>query len=298
MKIKITSENAEQRLDTYLTSVLDTTRSNINKHIKTNSVKINGKIINKSGYTLKENDELEINDWKEETNILPEKIPLDIYYEDDYIMVINKKSGMVVHPGNGNYSQTLVNGLMYYTQKLSDINGSDRPGIVHRIDKDTSGLLLISKTNEAHQKLSEDFKNKNIKRKYIALVKGIIESEKGRIDAPIGRSETDRKKMAITEKNSKNAITNFTVIERYKNATLIECILETGRTHQIRVHMAYINHPIINDPVYNRTIINNYGQMLHAGYIGFTHPITKEYLEFTAPLEPEFENILKTFKNS
>jgi len=297
MKIVITSEESEQRLDNYLTNVLNTSRSNISKHIKDGTIKVNNKIV-KSGYSLKEGDIIEYELWNETTLVEPENIPLDIYYEDEYIIVVNKPSGMVVHPGNGNVSKTLVNALMYHTKNLSDINGEDRPGIVHRIDKDTSGLLLVSKTNEAHRILSEDFKDKRIKRKYIALVKGIIETDTGKINAPIGRDPFDRKKMCVTDKNSKNAVTNFKVLERYKDSTLIECILETGRTHQIRVHMAYIKHPVINDPVYSKKIINNYGQMLHAFYIGFNHPITKEFLEFSAPLETEFENILETFKNS
>ena len=206
---------------------------------------------------------------------------------------------MVVHPGCGNYSGTLVNALMGYTDDLSDEGGSERVGIVHRIDKDTSGILLIAKTNEAHRILSDDFKNKRIKRKYIALVYGVIDNNKGKIVAPIGRSKIDRKKMCVTDENSKNAITNFTVLERYKNATLIECILETGRTHQIRVHMEYINHPIVNDPLYGkRKLINDYGQMLHAKYLGFNHPITHKFLEFEVEPEKEFMNILDMFKNS
>lgn len=296
MQIKINEYEEDQRLDAYLTEKLEASRSNITKHIKNGDIKVNGKIV-KSGYTLKENDIIEYEPWNETTDILPENIPLDIYYEDDYIIVVNKPSGMVVHPGSGNYTGTLVNALMYHTKNLSDINGLDRPGIVHRIDKDTSGLLLVSKTNEAHRILAEDFKNKKVKRKYISLVSGIIETEKGKINAPIGRSENDRKKMCVTEKNSKSAITNFTVLERYKNSTLIECILETGRTHQIRVHMSYIKHPVINDPVYNKSILNDYGQMLHAAYIGFYHPINKEWMEFSSPLPKEFENILAYFKS-
>ena len=188
---------------------------------------------------------------------------------------------------------------MYHTKDLSDINGEMRPGIVHRIDKDTSGLLLISKTNEAHRILADDFKYKRIKRKYLALVHGIIDANTGKIDAPIGRSSFDRKKMSVTDKNSKKAVTNFTVKERFKNYTLVELILETGRTHQIRVHMAYINHPVVNDQVYsNIKPINNYGQMLHAYYIGFNHPITKEFMEFECPLESEFISIMESLKNS
>jgi len=296
MKKIIDKEEAGIRLDTFLVKLLNNSRSNIDKHIKLGDILVNNSVV-KTGYSLKEGDIIEINEWTEKTDVLPEEIPLDIYYEDEHVIVVNKKSGMVVHPGNGNYTGTLVSALLNYTENLSDINGTDRPGIVHRIDKDTSGLLLISKTNEAHKILSEDFKNKKIKRKYIALVSGIIKEDKGKINAPIGRSLNDRKKMCVTEKNSKNAVTNFIVLERYNNSTLIECILETGRTHQIRVHMSYINHPVINDPVYGKQI-NDYGQLLHAGYLGFNHPITKEFLEFNCPLETEFLNILDTFKNS
>ena len=296
MQIVINSDNKDIRLDNYITSILDTTRSNITKHIKDGTIKVNDKMV-KSGYMLKEKDIITYSEWKETTEVEKENIPLDIYYEDEDVLVVNKKSGMVVHPGSGNYHGTLVNALTYYTDELSDINGTDRPGIVHRIDKDTSGLLLISKNNKAHQILSDDFKNKRIKRKYIALVSGVINENTGKINAPIGRSLTDRKKMCVTDKNSKSAITNFTVLERYKNSTLIECILETGRTHQIRVHMSYIGHPVINDPVYGKKI-NDYGQLLHAYYLGFNHPTTKKFMEFTCPLEDKFNEMLESFKNS
>ena len=296
MQIVINSDNKDIRLDNYMTSILDTTRSNMTKHIKDGTIKVNDKVV-KSGYMLKEKDIITYSEWKETTEVEKENIPLDIYYEDEDVLVVNKKSGMVVHPGSGNYHGTLVNALTYYTDELSDINGTDRPGIVHRIDKDTSGLLLISKNNKAHQILSDDFKNKRIKRKYIALVSGVINENTGKINAPIGRSLTDRKKMCVTDKNSKSAITNFTVLERYKNSTLIECILETGRTHQIRVHMSYIGHPVINDPVYGKKI-NDYGQLLHAYYLGFNHPTTKKFMEFTCPLEDKFNEMLESFKNS
>ena len=296
MQIVINSDNKDIRLDNYMTSILDTTRSNITKHIKDGTIKVNDKVV-KSGYMLKEKDIITYSEWKETTEVEKENIPLDIYYEDEDVLVVNKKSGMVVHPGSGNYHGTLVNALTYYTDELSDINGTDRPGIVHRIDKDTSGLLLISKNNKAHQILSDDFKNKRIKRKYIALVSGVINENTGKINAPIGRSLIDRKKMCVTDKNSKSAITNFTVLERYKNSTLIECILETGRTHQIRVHMSYIGHPVINDPVYGKKI-NDYGQLLHAYYLGFNHPTTKKFMEFTCPLEDKFNEMLELFKNS
>ena len=297
MQLVVKDKDALKRLDVFLAENLNVSRSNITKHIKLKDVLVNNESV-KSGYLLKEGDVVSFDKWHESTDVLAENIPLDIYYEDDEIMVINKKSGMVVHPGSGNYTGTLVNALMGYTENLSDESGSDRPGIVHRIDKDTSGLLLISKTNEAHTFLANEFKNKSIKRKYIALVSGVINEGKGKINAPIGRDEKDRKKMTVTEKNSKTAVTNFTVLERYKNATLIECQLETGRTHQIRVHLSYIGHPLINDPVYNKKhIINSYGQMLHAGYLGFTHPRTHEFMEFNAPLEEDFIEILNTFKN-
>lgn len=286
------------RLDQVLPEYLNESRSFVANHIKSGNILVNGSKV-KPGYLLKKGDDIFIGNLKIDTSINPENIYLDIYYEDEYLMVVNKPSGMVVHPAPGNYHGTLVNALMYHTKNLSDINGEMRPGIVHRIDKDTSGLLLISKTNEVHRILAEDFKNKRIKRKYLALVHGIIDANNGKIDAPIGRSDVDRKKMSVTEKNSKKAITNFTVKERFKNYTLVELILETGRTHQIRVHMAYINHPVVNDPVYSKIKpINNYGQMLHAYYIGFTHPITKEFLEFECPVEKEFNDIIEMLKNS
>ena len=287
-----------KRLDVFLVEELNESRSFISKNIKTGHILVNDKSV-KSGFIIKTNDVIKISDLKVDTSVKAEDIPLDILYEDDYIMVVNKKSGMVVHPGNGNYSHTLVNALMAHTDDLSDEGGSERCGIVHRIDKDTSGILLIAKTNEAHRILSSDFKDKKIKRKYIALVHGVIDNNKGKINAPIGRSKTDRKKMCVTDENSKNAVTNFTVLERYKNATLVELVLETGRTHQIRVHMDYINHPVVNDPIYGkRKIINDYGQMLHAAYLGFNHPITHKFMEFEVDTEKEFKEILEMFKNS
>ena len=297
MRIEVRKENEFVRLDMFLTSMLEESRSNISKHIKDGTIKVNGSTI-KSGYLLREGDVIEYEEWCEVSDVVPEDVPLDIYYEDEYILVVNKKSGMVVHPGNGNNTGTLANALMFYTNSLSDINGEDRPGIVHRIDKDTSGLLLVSKTNEAHRILSDAFKEHKIKRKYVALVSGVINEDNGKIVAPIGRSDKDRKKMCVTLKNSKEAKTNFTVLERYKNATLVECVLETGRTHQIRVHMAYIKHPVVNDSVYGNNIINNYGQMLHAKYIGFNHPISGKFMEFESPLEDEFVSILNKFRNS
>ena len=296
-EIVVSKEDSLQRLDVFLTEELNESRNFISKNIKNGNITVNDEIV-KNGYSLKENDVIKIKDLTVDTSVKAEEIPLDILYEDEDIIVVNKKSGMVVHPGNGNRSGTLVNALMYHTDELSDEGGSERCGIVHRIDKDTSGVLLIAKTNKAHTILSDDFKNKRIKRKYIALVHGIIDNNKGKIDAPIGRDKYDRKKMCITADNSKKAVTNFTVLDRFKNTTLIELILETGRTHQIRVHMEYIGHPVVNDPVYsNRKCYNDYGQMLHAKYLGFNHPITKEFMEFSVEPEKEFNEILDYYKN-
>lgn len=295
MQIKINDE-VDSRLDMYLANELNETRSNISHNINSGNILVNNKTV-KCGYKLKVGDVISVKLENKITSLIPENIKLDIYYEDDDIIVLNKPSGMVVHPGAGNKTGTLVNALLYYTNgKLSDINGEARPGIVHRIDKNTSGLLLVSKTNRAHQILSDDFKNKKIKRKYIALAEGIINENSGKIDAPIGRKPDDRVKMAVHE-NGKKAVTNFKVIERLNNVTLIECVLETGRTHQIRVHMAYINHPVVNDPLYGHSF-DDYGQMLHAEYIGFVHPIKKEFMEFSCPLEDKFVSILNSFKNS
>lgn len=297
-EVVVSSEDELKRLDIYLTSIIDESRNFILKNIKNGNITVNDEIV-KGGYLLKTGDVIKIEELKVDTSVKAENIPVEILYEDDYIIVVNKRSGMVVHPGNGNHSGTLVNALMYHTDELSDEGGQERCGIVHRIDKDTSGVLLIAKTNEAHRILSDDFKNKRIKRKYIALVHGVIDNNKGKIDAPIGRDKIDRKKMCITPDNSKNAVTNFSVIERYNNATLVELILETGRTHQIRVHMNYIGHPVVNDPVYGRRkCINDYGQMLHAEYLGFNHPITHEFMEFSVEPEKEFNEILSMFKNS
>ncbi len=294
-KIIVTKENELKRLDIFINEELDTTRSKITKNIKEGNILVNNLKV-KTGYLLKENDEVTIKSLYVDTKLKPENIKLDIVYEDDYLLVVNKPSGMVVHPANGNYHNTLVNGLLYHCKTLGNMDSEDRPGIVHRIDKDTSGLLLISKNDKVHNILSEEFKKHTIKRKYIALVSGVIKESFGKIDAPIGRSINDRKKMSVTEKNSKQAITNFKVLKRYKNATLLELVLETGRTHQIRVHMNYINHPIINDPIYSKKIINDYGQMLHAKYLGFKHPITKEFMEFNVEPEKRFNEIINSYE--
>ncbi len=291
MEVKVVESDV--RIDKYLSANTDLSRSLISKMIDNEYILVNGKKT-KNNYKVKNNDIISIDEnFKEETNIEPEKMKLDIVYEDEDIIIVNKPSGMVVHPGNGNYKGTLVNGLMYYTNRLSDINGEVRPGIVHRIDKDTSGLIIIAKNNKSHEILSDYFKNKTITRIYIALVKGDLKSNSGTIDAPIGRSDKDRKKMAVTSKNSKEAITHFKVLKRYKGYTLIKCKLDTGRTHQIRVHMAYIGHPVYNDPVYTNDKCSEFGQFLHSYSMEFIHPITKEKMYFECPLPEYFEEFLK-----
>ena len=298
-KIRIEVENLEknERIDKYLSSKLDDSfsRAKIQKLIDEELILVNDKII-KSSYKVSNGDVILITDKEEDMSVKPEKMNIDIVYEDDDVMVINKKSGVVVHPAPGNYSGTLVNGLMYLSKDLSHVNGEFRPGIVHRIDKDTSGLLIVAKNDKAHRILADELKEKRIKRKYIALVSGVINHDIGEIDAPIGRDPSDRKKMCVTSTNSKDAITHFRVLERYKNASLIECELETGRTHQIRVHMKYINHPVINDPVYGKNNHGEFGQLLHAKEITFTHPTTKEVMTFSCEVPEEFNKILEEYK--
>ena len=286
------------RIDKYLSELeeLDLTRAKIQKLIKTGNIKVNDKEV-KESYKININDNIDINIIKEESKVSGEDIKLDIVYEDDDILVINKPSGMVVHPAPGNKEHTLVNALINYS-KLSSRNGEFRPGIVHRIDKDTSGLLLVAKNDKAHLFLEEELKKHNVVRTYIALVNGVINHDTGKIDAPIGRSTSDRKKMEVTSKNSKEAVTNFKVIERFKNTSLLELKLETGRTHQIRVHLKYIGHPVCNDPVYsNNKNIDNYGQLLHAKEISFIHPNTKEKMTFTCEPDDTFIKIMKIYED-
>lgn len=296
MRYKVT-EDANERIDNYLIKVLNKSRSKIQNLIKTENVKVNNKII-KNSYIVKQNDNIEINEIEEQPlSAKAEKIDLDIVYEDDDIIVVNKQNGLVVHPAVGNPTGTLVNGLMYHSKNLSKVNGEFRPGIVHRIDAFTTGLLVVAKNDYAHEFLARQLENKTTHRIYVALVWGVINEDTGTIDAPIGRDKKDRKKMAVTSENSKNAVTHFKVIERYKDATLIELKLETGRTHQIRVHMNYINHPVVNDSVYGkRKLIDETGQCLHAKELGFIHPTTKKYMCFTSELPKEFINILNKFK--
>lgn len=298
MEIKITDNN-NIRIDIFLANNTDYSRSKIVKNIKNGNILVNNKEV-KNSYILKQDDIITINEIEEEVmDVKPEEMDLDIVYEDDDVIVVNKANGVVVHPAPGNYHGTLVNGLMHYSNSLSDINGEFRPGIVHRIDAYTTGLLMVAKNNKAHEILAKELEEKKTTRKYIALVWGVINTDTGTIDAPIGRDISDRKKMAVTSLNSKEAITHFKVLERYKNATLIELKLETGRTHQIRVHMNYIGYPVVNDPVYGkRQIFDNTGQCLHAKELGFIHPTTNKYMEFTSELPECFNNILSNFKDS
>ncbi len=291
--MKIIVAEANERLDKYLANNTEHSRSTIMKMLDGGFITVNEKN-EKASYKVRENDTIEIKDgFKEETDIVPVKMDIDIVYEDEDIIVVNKPSGLVVHPGSGNYDNTLVNGLMHYTNELSDLNGEERPGIVHRIDKDTSGLLLVAKNNKSHSILTEYFKNhENIKREYIALLCGHFPHDSATIDAPIGRDPKDRKRMAVTADNSKEAITHMKVLKKYKDYTLVSCILSTGRTHQIRVHMNYIGYPIYNDPVYNTKKSTEFGQFLHSYKMDFIHPITKEEMHFEAPLPEEFQQFI------
>mgnify|MGYP001029472767 CR=1 FL=1 len=295
MKINVEEENRD-RIDKYLVNYLDESRSMIDKMIDVGYVLVNGNVVN-AHYMVKVGDSIEVKDgFKIDTDIVAEDIPLDIVYEDDDLAIINKKSGMVVHPGSGNYHGTLVNALMNYTDDLSDMNGEERPGIVHRIDKDTSGLMVVAKNNEAHRKLVDMLSKHEIKREYIALVKGEFMSDTATIDAPIGRDPQNRKKMAVVARNSKQAITHLRVIKRYKGYTLLRLALETGRTHQIRVHLNYIGFPIYNDPLYTGDSTTEFGQFLHSTSIEFDHPITGKHLHFEVGVPEEFQKFLNTLE--
>ncbi|MCT4621371.1 MAG: RluA family pseudouridine synthase [Marinisporobacter sp.] len=296
-KFVIDEIDEDTRLDLYLSKQLeDMSRSYIQKLIEKGNVKINNQEIKTKKYKVIENDEIIIEIPQPEVlKIESENIPIEMVYEDDDLLVVNKPQGMVVHPAPGNYHGTLVNALMYHCKNLSSINGVIRPGIVHRIDKDTSGLLMVAKSDQAHKSLAEQLKEHSINRRYIALVHGNIKEETGTICAPIGRHPVDRLKMAVVDRNGKDATTHFTVLKRWKEYTLIEAKLETGRTHQIRVHMAYIKHPLVGDPTYGpkKQKFRLNGQLLHAKVIGFIHPIKNEYMEFVADLPEYFKNIIK-----
>lgn len=297
MKYQVTDEQKDMRLDNYLSEVMEISRNKASKIIKDGCTKVNGQEV-KNSYSVKSGDEIIVNYEEKEVPFVPEEMNLDIIYEDEDIIIVNKGNGITVHPGVGNKNGTLVNGLMYHSKNLSTNNGEFRPGIVHRIDAYTTGLLMVAKNDSTHEFLAKQLEEKTVTRTYVALVWGVIKNDTGTIDAPIGRDKSDRKKMGVTENNSKHAVTHFKVLERYANTTLIELNLETGRTHQIRVHMNYIGYPIVNDPVYGRKrTIDETGQVLHAKTIGFIHPKTKERMEFTSELPESFSNILELFKN-
>lgn len=290
-------EEEPLRVDKFLVSEIDEiSRSLIQIYIKDNHVLVNDKVV-KANYILKKGDEISVTIPEPVSyDVIAQDIPLDIYYEDNDVIVINKPTGMVVHPAVGNYQNTLVNALMFHCHDLSGINGVIRAGIVHRIDKDTSGLLVACKNDFAHKNLSEQFFRKTILRKYYAIVYGVINHNVGRIEAPIGRNMTYRQQMAVVEQG-KPAVTNFKVLERFKKYTLVELSLETGRTHQIRVHMQYIGYPLVGDTVYGpKHVIGETGQFLHAKSLGFIHPRTKEYLEFDSPLPQYFEDFLNEIR--
>lgn len=296
--LKATVENSGERLDKFIADNSDISRSYAAKLCEDGLVMCGGKQLAKK-YKITGGEEIEIDvPEPEELSIEPEDIPLDIVYEDSDVIVVNKPQGLCVHPAPGNENGTLVNGLVYHCGgELSAINGVIRPGIVHRIDKDTSGLLIVAKNNEAHLKLSEQLKERKAMRKYVALVNGNIKEEGGTINKPIARNPVDRKKMAVVQ-GGREAITHFNVLERFGQYTLVECILETGRTHQIRVHMASIGHSIVGDPLYGikKEKFNLQGQLLHAKTIGFVHPTTGEMMEFSSEIPEHFQNILEKLR--
>ncbi len=289
-------ENSGTRLDVFLAeSNTELTRSRIQKLISDGNITVNGNVV-KANYKLREGDKIEvIVPPPKDTELKAEEIPLDIVYEDEHMLVVNKPQGMVVHPAAGNAEGTLVNALMAHCgDNLSGINGEIRPGILHRIDKDTSGLLLVAKDDCAHLGLSAQIKEHSLTREYMALVHGRIKTDSGTINAPIGRDPKDRKKMTITDKNSRDAVTHFYVLERFDKYTLVRCRLETGRTHQIRVHMSKNGHPIVGDPVYGRKKeeFKLNGQLLHARKVGYIHPVSGEYMEFEREAPDYFEEVL------
>ncbi len=307
----VSPEDAGHRLDLFLTLKHPSlTRSQIQRLIEESLVRVNGKQA-KASHKIREAEEIDISIPEPDAiEALPEPIPLDILYEDGEVIVMNKQAGLVVHPAAGNYTGTLVNALLYHCKDLSGIGGKLRPGIVHRLDKDTTGVLIAAKSDNAHQSLGAQFKKHSIKRKYVALVHGVIKEDKGKIEAEIGRHQSDRKKMSVKTRRGKTAVTHFKVLSRFDQFTLIELTLETGRTHQIRVHLSSINHPVVGDQVYGgkerisgvkdpkvRKVIKKLGrQALHAAILGFIHPESKEYMEFQAPIPNDFQMVLDALK--
>ncbi len=298
-QINVKVKQEKGRIDKVLSDLLkEHSRSQIQQWLKDQNITVNGEVT-RSNYKVKENDEISINVPEPvELDVVAEDIPIEIVYEDDDVLVINKPQGMVVHPSAGHQNGTLVNALLYHIKDLSSINGIIRPGIVHRIDKDTSGLLMVAKNDKAHEALAAQLKDKTSIRKYIALVHGEITHDKGEIDAPIGRSKNDRKMQAVIE-GGKPAVTHFEVLERYEGYTLVQLQLETGRTHQIRVHMKYIGFPVAGDPLYGpRKTLKGNGQFLHAEVLGFKHPTTGQMMVFEAPLPELFEKTLNQLRNN
>ncbi len=288
--------DVSKRIDSYLADELKLSRSKVQKLIKQGLVVVNGKKVS-NNYMVKYHDVIFIDDdLNYDISVEPEDIPIDVVYEDDDLLVINKESGMVVHPAPGHYSHTLVNALLYRFQ-LSSLEKL-RPGIVHRLDKDTSGLMLVAKNDKTHEKLSQMIANKEVERHYLAIVDGVIPHDTGTIDAPIGRDPNNRQKMAVTDIHGKNAVTHFKVLETFSDHTLVECILETGRTHQIRVHMAYIGHPVSNDPMYGKGKATDFGQMLHSKSIKFIHPTTGKELYFEVDPPKLFLDYLNSLRNA
>lgn len=299
INIDVSSEDNLERLDSYISKqISNISRSRIQGLIKEGLVLVNGKL-EKSSYIVQGGDRINVQIPEDrEPEILPEDLNIDIVYEDEDLCIINKSPDMVVHPGTGNYSGTLVNALLFHMDSLSDINGEVRPGIVHRLDKDTAGLLVIAKNNETHELLAKKFKERDIERKYMALVHGSVSQDRGTIDAPIGRHPVHRKKMTVIKTNSKEAVTHYRVVDRFHQYTLMELQLETGRTHQIRVHMAHINHPIVGDPLYSRGK-NEFKldrQALYAQRLAFYHPENGQYMEFESELPEYFKKIIKNLK--
>ncbi|MBR0596788.1 RluA family pseudouridine synthase [Sinanaerobacter chloroacetimidivorans] len=295
-EVKIEEDLQGTRLDVVLSLVLEeASRSYLQKLIEAGKVQINGVPCASKKWKVKKGDEilLEIPE-PEALDVMPEDIPLTIVYEDEDLLVVNKPKGMVVHPGAGNTSGTLVNAILFHCDHLSSINGVIRPGIVHRIDKDTSGLLMVAKNDIAHRSLAEQLANHSITRAYRAIVYHNFTEDEGTVNAPIGRDPKNRLKMAVTKQNGREAVTHYKVLERFGNFTYVEARLETGRTHQIRVHMAYIKHPLLGDAVYgpHKQVLGAETQMLHAKVLGFKHPRTNEYMEFDSDLPEEFQKIL------
>lgn len=295
--MKLVVERENERLDKYIASVTDYSRELVTKMLKDDYILVNGKL-EKGSYKVKNGDIISIKErYVQEMDVVPKKMDLNIVFEDDYLMVINKPSGLTVHPGSGNSDNTLVNGLMYYTNNLSSVGGDFRPGIVHRLDKDTSGLMIVAKDNKCHTLLADDFKNKRIHREYVALLDGVFPQNSATIDAPIERSKENFEKMTVAA-GGKKAITHLSVIKKYKDYTLVRLVLETGRTHQIRVHLSYIGYPVHNDPVYSKKTCDDFGQFLHSEYLKFVHPITGETLEFRADLPKQFACFLESLEKS